>query len=226
MRKLQKLKIFSVVLCGMKLAYLYGIDSQNPYFSTYSHYPLTKKFEFVNEIFDDKPLLIVGIKKARELYPNQIDLENNHIDKNLYWCYSPEEYLSEFLKKYEDFILNIHNSYLNLLNFEIIDPFFKKINEFGQLLDYLDKSEVDIYYQLNKMIYGYSSINKKIYIINVNEFIWFDLLKVKNLEEYFSTKKFYNDIDNKIYNYFLNLFTNQDTFFIEKTIPYFIFSSK
>ena len=57
----------------MKLAYLYGIEPTNPYLSTYSHYPLTKKFSFVNEILHDKPLLIVGIKKARELYPNQIE---------------------------------------------------------------------------------------------------------------------------------------------------------
>lgn len=210
----------------MKLGYLYGIDEINPYLSTYSHYPLTKKIKFVNEIYDDKPLLIVGIKKAREIYSNQIDLENNHIEKNVYWCYSPEEYLSEFLKKYEEFILNIHDTYLKFLNFEIIDPFFKNINEFGQLLEFLDKSEIDIYYQINKMIYAYSSINKKIYIININEFIWFDLIKINNLETYFSSKKFYNDNDYKIYNYFLNLFTNQDNFFIEKTIPYFIFLSK
>ena len=65
----------------------------------------TKKFSFVDKIFNDKPLLIVGVNKARELYPNQIDLDKNHIKDNIYWCYSPEEYLSEFLKKYEYFIL-------------------------------------------------------------------------------------------------------------------------
>ena len=66
---------------NMKLAYLYGTDGANPYLSTYSHYPITKKFSFVNEIIYDKPLLIIGIKKAKELYPNQIDLDNNHIEK-------------------------------------------------------------------------------------------------------------------------------------------------
>jgi hypothetical protein len=152
----------------MKLAYLYGIEPTNPYLSTYSHYPLTKKFSFVDEILDDKPLLIVGIKKARELYPNQIDLDKNHIEKNIYWCYSPEEYLSEFLKKYEEFILNIHNSYLDFLDFEIIDLFFKNINEDGKLIDFLNDSNIDNYYQLNKMLYCYSKSNNKIYIININ----------------------------------------------------------
>jgi len=210
----------------MKLAYLYGIDSQNPYLSTYSHYPLTKKFEFVSEILHDKPLLIVGIKKAKELYPNQIELDNNHIEKNIYWCYSPEEYLSEFLKKYEEFILNLHNSYLDFLDFEIIDLFFKNINEDGQLIEFLNNSNIDIYYQLNKMLYCYSKLNNKIYIININEFVWFDKLKLDFLYEFLNNNTYYNDSDLKIYNYFINLFQGQDNFFVEKTIPYFIYLNK
>jgi hypothetical protein len=207
----------------MKLAYLYGIEPTNPYLSTYSHYPLTKKFSFVDEILDDKPLLIVGIKKARELYPNQIELDKNHIEKNIYWCYSPEEYLSEFLKKYEEFILNIHNSYLKLLDFEIIDLFFKNINEDGQLIEFLNDSNIDNYYQLNKMLYCYSKSNNKIYIININEFVWFDKLKLNFLYDFLRDKQYHNDSESKISNYFTNLFHNQDTFFVEKTIPYFIF---
>lgn len=159
----------------MKLAYLYGIDKLNPYLSTYSHYPITKKFSFVNEILYDKPLLIIGIKKARELYPNQIKLDKNHIEKNVYWCYSPEEYLSEFLKKYEEFILNIHNIYLNFIDFEIVDIFFSKNTNKNDLLTSLKEKQIDIYYQLDKMVYCYSKINNKIYIINLNEFFWFNL---------------------------------------------------
>ena len=210
----------------MKLAYLCGIESTNPYLSTYSHYPLTKKISFVDEIFYDKPLLIVGIKKAKELFPNKIDLDKNHIEKNIYWCYSPEEYLSEFLKKYEDFILNIHNSYLKILNFEIIDLFFKNINEDNQLIEYLDSLNIDIFYHLNKMLYCFSKENNKIYITNLNEFIWFDKLKIDNLSKSLNNKVYYNDSDYKIYNYFINLFQGQDNFFIEKTIPYFIHINK
>ena len=210
----------------MKLAYLYGIEPTNPYLSTYSHYPLTKKFSFVNEILYDKPLLIVGIKKAKELYPNQIELDKNHIEKNIYWCYSPEEYLSEFLKKYEEFILNIHNSYLEFLDFEIIDLFFKNINEDGQLIEFLNGSSIDTYYQLNKMLYCYSKLNNKIYIININEFVWFDKLKLNFLYGFLNNNTYYNDLDLKIYNYFINLFQGQDNFFVENTIPYFIFINK
>jgi hypothetical protein len=210
----------------MKLAYLYGIDSTNPYLSTYSHYPLTKKFSFINEILNDKPLLIVGVNKAKELYPNQINLDINHIKDNIYWCYSPEEYLSEFLKKYEDFILNVHNSYLDFLNFEIVDLFFKNINEENQLIDFLSESDIDIYYHLNKMLYCYSNKNNKIYIINLNEFFWFDRLKINTLNDFLKNQTYYNDSDFKICNYFINLFQNQDNFFIEKTIPYFIYINK
>jgi hypothetical protein len=210
----------------MKLAYLYGIDSTNPYLSTYSHYPITKKFSFVNEIFTDKPLLIVGVKKAKEIYPNQIDLDKNHIKDNIYWCYSPEEYLSEFLKKYEDFILNIHNSYLKILKFEIVDLFFKEINQENQLIDFLENSNVDIYYHLNKILYCYSKENNIIFIVNLNEFIWFDKLKIDNLSKFLNNKMYYNDSDYKIYNYFINLFQGQDNFFIEKSIPYFIYINK
>ncbi len=210
----------------MKLAYLYGIEPTNPYLSTYSHYPLTKKFSFVNEIFTDKPLLIVGVKRAKELYPNQIDLDKNHIKDNIYWCYSPEEYLSEFLKKYEDFILNIHYSYLKILKFEIVDIFFKNINQENQLIDFLENSNIDIYYHINKILYCYSNKNNKIYIINLNEFIWFDKLKIDNLSKFLNNKLYYNDSDYKIYNYFTNLFQGQDNFFIEKTIPYFIYINK
>ena len=94
----------SMPICTIMMLMMIGsyIDSKNPYLSTYSHYPITKKMDFVNQIMDDKPLLIVGIKKARELYSDKIDLDNNFIEKNIYWCYSPEEYLSEFLKKYEE----------------------------------------------------------------------------------------------------------------------------
>ena len=211
----------------MKLAYLYGIEPTNPYLSTYSHYPLTKKFSFVNEILDDKPLLIVGIKKAKELYPNEINLEKNHIRGNIYWCYSPEEYLSEFLKKYEDFILNIHNYYLKFLKFEIIDLFFSNTNERDGLIEFFNKNNIDIFYQNQKMIYCYSNQNNKIYIINLNEFFWFELLDLKILNNFLSDRKnYYNDNDLKIYNYFTNLFQGQDSFFIEKTIPYFIFINK
>jgi hypothetical protein len=205
------------------LAYLYGIEPINPYLSTYSHYPLTKKFEFVNEIFYDKPLLIVGIKKAKELYPNQIDLDRNHIEKNIYWCYSPEEYLSEFLKKYEEFILNIHNIYLKLIDFEIIDVFFKKLYDKNDLLKFLTESEIDVYYQLNKMLYCFSNKKNKLYIINLNEFFWFNLIKIDEFLEYIKDLEYYNDSDNKIFNYFTNLFLGQDSFFVEKTIPYFIY---
>ncbi len=207
----------------MKLAYLYGIEELNPYLSTYSHYPLTKKFSFVNEIKHDKPLLIIGINKAKELYPNQIDLDNNHIEKNIYWCYSPEEYLSEFLKKYEDFILNIHNIYLKLIDFDIVDIFFKKLYNEGELLKYLKSLNIDTYYQLNKMLYCYSSDNKKIYIINLNEFFWFNLIKIDDYIGFVKDMNYYNDSDNKIFNYFTNLFLGQDSFLIEKTIPYFIY---
>jgi hypothetical protein len=207
----------------MKLAYLYGIDSVNPYLSTYSHYPLTRKISFVDKIFDDKPLLIVGINTAKKLYPNQINLDKNHIKDNIYWCYSPEEYLSEFLKKYEEFILNIHNNYLKILNFEIVDLFFKNINKQNQLIDFLENSNIDIYYHLNKMLYCYSIKNNKIYIINLYEFIWFEKIKIKELRDFFKEKIYYDDCDYKIYNYFINLFQEQDSFFIEKTIPYFIY---
>lgn len=210
----------------MKLAYLYGIESTNAYLSTYSHYPLTKKFEFVNEILNDKPLLIIGINKAKELYPNKIKLDKNHIEKNIYWCYSPEEYLSEFLKKYEEFILNVHNSYLNFLEFEIIDLFFKNINQKGQLIEFLEDSNIDVYYQLNKMLYCYSKIDGKIYIININEFMWFGLLSKNELLDYLEDKNIYIDTEHKIINYFTNLFQGQDNFFVEKTIPYFIYLNK
>ena len=79
----------------MKLAYLYGIESANPYLSTYSHYQITKNILIIDEIFHDKPLLIVGIKKAKELYPNKIDLDNNHIENNIYWCYSKMDYYDD-----------------------------------------------------------------------------------------------------------------------------------
>jgi hypothetical protein len=207
----------------MKLAYLYGIELTNPYLSTYSHYPITKNISIIDEIFHDKPLLIVGIKKAKELYPNKIDLDNNHIENNIYWCYSPEEYLSEFLKKYEQFIINIHDSYLKFLKFEIIDIFFKNINQKGQLIDFIKTLDIDIYYQVNKMLYCYSNNNSKIFIINLNEFFWFDLINFNDLEILLNDKHFFYDKDLKIFNYFTNLFSFQDSFFIEKTIPYFIY---
>jgi hypothetical protein len=207
----------------MKLAYLYGIDSTNAYLSTYSHYPLTKHISFVNEIKHDKPLLIVGIKKARELYSNQIDLENNLIEKNVYWCYSPEEYLSEFLKKYENFLLSIHNIYLDLINFEIIDIFFSKLENKGDLLNFLKTSEIDVYYQINKMVYCFSKSKNKIFIINLNEHFWFNLITIDEFIEFVNNLNYYNDSDSKIYNYFTNLFLGQDNFLIEKTIPYFIY---
>lgn len=209
----------------MKLAYLYGIDPSNPYLSTYSHYPLTKKIKFVDDIFDDKPLLIVGINKARELYGDKIDLENNFIEKNIYWCYSPEEYLSEFLKKYENFILTIHESYLNILNFEIVDPFFKNFYNENDLIEFLSNSQIDLFYHIGKMLYCYSKSNNKIYIVNINEFTWFKLIDIKKLNEFLSCEKYYNDNDLKIQTYFINLFQNQDIFFVEKTIPYFIFTN-
>jgi hypothetical protein len=207
----------------MKLAYLYGIDPINPYLSTYSHYPITKKISFVNEINYDKPLLIVGIKKAKELYPNQIDLNKNHIEKNIYWCYSPEEYLSEFLKKYEEFILNIHNSYLGLLEFKIIDIFFNNFIKENELIDFLSNNQIDIYYHIGKIMYCYSKLNNIIYIINLNEFYWFKLINLIDFGNFLNGKKYYNDVDQKILNYFILLFHGQDRFFIEKTIAYFIF---
>ena len=207
----------------MKLAYLYGIDPINPYLSTYSHYPITKKISFINEIKYDKPLLIVGIKKARELYPNEIDLNKNHIEKNVYWCYSPEEYLSEFLKKYEEFLLNIHNSYLELLDFKIIDIFFSNLTKENELIDFLSNNEIDTYYHVGKIMYCYSKSSNIIYIINLNEFYWFRLINLTDLGNFLNGRKYYNDNDQKILEYFIRLFQGQDKFFIEKTIPYFIF---
>jgi hypothetical protein len=207
----------------MKLAYLYGIESSNPYLSTYSHYPVTKKISFVDEIKNDKPLLIVGIKKAKELYPNQIDLNENHIEKNIYWCYSPEEYLSEFLKKYEEFILNIHDSYLNLLEFKIIDIFFSNLTKENELIEYLSDKNINTYYHVGKTMYCYSNVDNIIYIINLNEFYWFRLINLVDFGNFLNGKKYYNDFDQKILNYFIRLFHGQDKFFIEKTIAYFIF---
>jgi hypothetical protein len=73
------------------------------------------------------------------------------------------------------------------------------------------------------MLYCYSSINNKIFIINLNEFFWFDLISFNDLDDLFNDKQFFYDKDLKIFNYFTNLFSFQDNFFIEKTIPYFIY---
>jgi hypothetical protein len=207
----------------MKLAYLYGIDRTNPYLSTYSHYPIFQKISFTNQIKGDKPLLIIGINKARELYGDKVSIGNNHIVNNIYWCHSPEEYLSEFLKRYEHFLSDIFNLYLKLINFEIIDVFFKRLHNKNELLSFLEKKQIDLIYQRGKVIYCYSKFENKTYIININEFFWFKLLSLDDFNEFTSKYLYYNDIDNSIFNYFNNLFSNHDIFFIEKSISYFLF---
>ena len=197
----------------IKLFNVYGLDKKNPYINTFSDYHMMNYIDFIDEINFDKPLIIVGIENIEKFYT--IDYDNQFLDKNVLWCYSPEEYLNEFLKQFRkilDSILEIIMSSIEYINYSVFE-----IESFNNLLKLIDDSTV--VYQRNKMVYCFK--NKTIKIINLMEFYYFGLFDNAGFEQ-IKDSNFYNDSDSKIFNFYQNIFNKDDDFFIEKTIPYFI----
>ena len=60
-------------------------------------------FEKVNEIQHDKPLLIIGWKLAKELYPNKFKVYNKQIKSKIYWTYNRNEDYHEHELDLENF---------------------------------------------------------------------------------------------------------------------------
>jgi len=198
----------------IKLFNIYGIKETNSYLKTFSDHHILQYADFVDEFTKEKPILVVGTSNIEELY--SFDYESDILEKNVFWCYSPEEYLNEFIKQFRGFLDMLHERLTKHIKY--VNPTVFELNDFNGLIELCQDSIV--IYQRDKMLYCYN--NGEITIINLLEFYHFGLFDKDKYEELKKIGKFVNDSDSKIHNFFMNIFNKDDEFFVEKTIPYFI----
>ncbi len=168
--------------------------------------------EDLNDVFED--------------YENTITVLKNKIDDKTYWSYSYKENRNQFYAQFKNFLNSIPDLLLTNtgIETEIIDTVFNKNICTEELLySYLETITKDIVYFYNNCFYFYSIINYKIYVLDLNFFIFVGY-NTEAIKSYFATKsiKYFNDSeDKKIHNFFLNLFPDHGEI-IEKYIPYLI----
>jgi hypothetical protein len=154
-----------------------------------------------NDTYDDNlPTYIVGWSFLNEKYP---DLPNNTIQKSeiiknkLYWGYSFDENKIEHHNGLDFFADHVFNYYFNSYEFKTIDPIFHNIKESNDILKYITHIESLYVYKKNIL---YLLINKKVYIINLSQYDFFDL-KATELKDHIikSSLKYTDDIDGDLY---------------------------
>jgi hypothetical protein len=203
------------------VCYVYNLNKNNKYLNTFSHLEIIKHVEFTDEIKNDKPLLIIGYNKAKELF-NIVNIENNHIEKNIYWTYSSDEYLNYFLKGFEKFLNSIVSYYNNIIEYKNVNVFFDKIYNYTDFEKHFC-NEKYFYYRREKMLYCFSKEKNLIKSINLNELVWFEIMKQSEIIKYLQTD-YIEDKKSKIFLQYKKLFPNDDIFLLERIIPILIYT--
>jgi hypothetical protein len=100
----------------------------------------------------DKPLLIVGWKKVKKLFPDQ-RITQKHIKENIWWTFSEREKKTEYDRDIEIFnkkcIDNIESKY----KYHFFNPFQVSFTNVKNLISNISKLEVRIAYESDQHIF-------------------------------------------------------------------------
>jgi len=137
----------------MKIGYIIG-GSEHPLLQTIAAVEI-KKFQ------GRKPILVVGVEKAYELYPN-IKLDNKIIDdvNLIYYCFSKGESEEKYIENLSNFIDNCFETYfkqwevINISNLKDIKSLSNKIFVY-ETENVLTITTENIIYYINKEIYNF-----------------------------------------------------------------------
>lgn len=114
--------------------------------------------EVVNDInlINDKtkPILIIGYKEAKKLYPT-ISILNKQIDDNIYWTFGKTEKKYEYDKDIKWFYEFIITSALKNIKYFYINILKVKYSNIKKLINILNNNEIKYIYINNNIIYIY-----------------------------------------------------------------------
>jgi len=130
----------------------------------------TIELEEVEKLSKIKPVLIVGIEKTLELYPN-IDLSSSKISHNISFIFSSEE-SEEYQKQLKDYLVSLCFSFLKEYKVEEISLNPEKI---------IIKSEYSFLYETDKIVT--LTTDKTIYYINKEIYYFFNKESLKTIFE-------------------------------------------
>ena len=134
----------------MKIGYIIG--DEHPLLQTIASVE-------INKFQGNKPILIVGVKKAFELYPN-IKLDSKTIDREklIFYCFSKEESEEKYNENLKNFIDNCFETLFSA--WEIINiNNLKEIKEISKTVFVYETETILTITTINKIYY----INKEIY---------------------------------------------------------------
>ena len=102
------------------------------------------------------PILIVGMKKAKEYAGDKFSILNKKISDNVFWTFSRVERRQDFEKDILAFYKFIINNIINNINYYYINLYNIKYNRFKILYNILNNSSIIKYiYLKNDMVYIY-----------------------------------------------------------------------
>lgn len=131
----------------MILGYIYGECYED----------IGSAFKYTEVISDNKPTLIIGWKRAKELYPEDFSINRFKIKENIYWTFSKYKDRMLYKEKYDAFCKLCVEIHINSYNYQYIDLFqvnYKDI-EFSSYNSILFWGEL-IYLKNKKSIIGIS----------------------------------------------------------------------
>lgn len=123
----------------MILGYVYDKAYQN-------YAQVFKRINDIEQYDNDKPIIIVGWKVAKELYPTDFSVNNWKIKDNVYWTCSSDRDKVQFDENFENFI-NICIQYqISSFDYRYFDLMLEDLNT-------LDFSEYESVLYLSNFIY-------------------------------------------------------------------------
>ena len=101
-----------------------------------------------------KPILIVGLKAAKEYCGEKFSILNKQISDNVWWTFKKTEKRQDFERDILLFNKNIINNILNYINYYYIDLYNIKYNKLKKIYNIIfDESIIKYIYIKNNMIY-------------------------------------------------------------------------
>lgn len=117
--------------------------------------PRIKTVGSINEIVDGLPTLIIGLNKAKDLFPNRIDILNKKIDNNNFWTFSFIEKRSEYEVDIDIFIQYCYENMVSDIEYIFIDPVQYKLSSIKKIINKIKSSEHHIPFIYHNHIYLY-----------------------------------------------------------------------
>lgn len=152
----------------------------------------------IDQIIDiDKPILITGWNKVKELYPNQ-KITKKQISDKIFWTFSEKEKRTENNKDIENFKKFCFKEIENKYNYYFLNPFELNYTKIKRLINKINIFNEDKFYHFDGKHF-FILVDDYIFGLNL-EFLDYTKITENKLKKWLKLKKFEIIENSKIFN--------------------------